>query len=307
MSVRNYRIFVVRAFILLFFLQPLRASRRSWKQEDDSRSNASRDLKEKEKGITKLFSRFADRTSMVGVSYINNAKHIWGRMIWCLLLFLAVGAMCLHLWYLINQYLEYPVVTKVKLSYAILRFPKVTVCNANSVHKSKLKSYKGADELKDLVKELDPKERVPDMYNETWDPLYNYDYDKYDFYSIYDSEYFDFSDFYGIDEIDTGVTGASVTYPGVTDPSVTDPGVTDPSVTDPEVTDPSATDLGVSTPSLTGPSEAPEILTEPIVYPDFDENPWYDASPDDNEYSANLSRAVQLQKMFTDLYMNISK
>ena len=264
---------------------------------------------------------------MVGVSYINNAKHIWGRMIWCLLLFLAVGAMCLHLWYLINQYLEYPVVTKVKLSYAILRFPKVTVCNANSVHKSKLKSYKGADELKDLVKELDPIERVPDMYNETWDPLYNYDYDKYDFYSIYDSEYFDFSDFYGIDEIDTGVTGASVTYPevsdpsvtdpgvtdpsvtdpGVPDPSVTDPGVTDPSVTDPEVTDSSVTDLGVSTPSLTGPSEAPEILTEPIVYPDFDENPWYKASPDENEYSANLSRAVQLQKMFTDLYMNISK
>ncbi|WAR23025.1 SCNuncharacterized [Mya arenaria] len=139
--------------------------------DDDSGSLASRDSEGKRKSFRRLLSRFADKTSMVGVGYINSAKFLWARIIWCFLLLIAVGAMTLHLWYLINQYLEYPVVTKISLGYSDLRFPQVTFCNTNTMHRGKLDAYTGADELKALIRELRPENIAPDMFDPNWDPF----------------------------------------------------------------------------------------------------------------------------------------
>ena len=108
---------------------------------------------------------------MVGVPYINNAKFLWARIIWCILLLLAMGAMCLHLWYLFDQYLSFPIITKVSLGYSDLRFPKVTLCNTNVIHAAKFDTINGADELKALLREMDPSNIAPDMYNPNWDPF----------------------------------------------------------------------------------------------------------------------------------------
>ncbi|XP_052775053.1 amiloride-sensitive sodium channel subunit beta-2-like [Mya arenaria] len=151
--------------------QERRYDRNAGSGNDDSGSLASRDSEGKRKSFRRLLSRFADKTSMVGVGYINSAKFLWARIIWCFLLLIAVGAMTLHLWYLINQYLEYPVVTKISLGYSDLRFPQVTFCNTNTLHRGKLDAYTGADELKALIRELKPENIAPDMFDPNWDPF----------------------------------------------------------------------------------------------------------------------------------------
>lgn len=95
---------------------------------------------------------------------------MWARIIWCVLLLLAVGAMSLHLWYLFDQYFQYPIITKISLGYASLRFPQVTLCNTNIIHKGKFDAFDRAPDLKELVREMEPINLAPDMYDPNWDP-----------------------------------------------------------------------------------------------------------------------------------------
>ncbi|XP_052255006.1 amiloride-sensitive sodium channel subunit beta-like [Dreissena polymorpha] len=131
------------------------------------------DSKGKKKSFRRLLSRFAEKTSMVGVPYINNAKLWWAKLIWCFLLLCALGAMSLHLWYLIDQFFSWPTVTKVELGFSDLRFPRITVCNVNVLHKGRLNHYAGADKLKELVDKLKPENVAPNQYDPDWDPYGN--------------------------------------------------------------------------------------------------------------------------------------
>lgn len=134
----------------------------------DMESAGSYDTAGKRKSFRRLFTRFAEKTSMQGVPYINTAKFWWAKIIWTILLLGALVVMTLHLWYLFNQYLSWPVNTKVALGFQTLAFPQVTICNTNTLHKKRFDSFDGSEELKWLVRDLDPENFVSDQFSENY-------------------------------------------------------------------------------------------------------------------------------------------
>ncbi|XP_060578294.1 amiloride-sensitive sodium channel subunit beta-like isoform X2 [Ruditapes philippinarum] len=136
----------------------------------ETASNESFDSTGKKKSFRRLISRFAEKTSMVGVAYIDNAKFWWAKIIWSIMLLAALAAMTLHLWYLIDQYTQWPVQTKIALGFETLPFPEVTICNTNIMHRGRFDKFSGAKELKILVKELQPENLVPDQFDPNYDP-----------------------------------------------------------------------------------------------------------------------------------------
>ena len=108
---------------------------------------------------------------MQGVTYINSAKFWWARLIWCFMLLVAFVAMSLHLWYLVNQYMSYPVQTKISLGFETLTFPQVTICNTNVMHRGRLDEYDKAEKLKELLDNLHPENLVPDQFDPDYDPF----------------------------------------------------------------------------------------------------------------------------------------
>jgi hypothetical protein len=107
---------------------------------------------------------------MVGVPYINAARFWWAKVIWSFLLLVALGFMCLHLWYTFDQYYSWPKTTKFELGFDTLKFPEVTICNTNVMHKGRLDKFNGAEELKQLIVALQPANLVPDQFDPNYDP-----------------------------------------------------------------------------------------------------------------------------------------
>lgn len=145
---------------------------------DNSRSNnygshsiASFDSTGKKKSFRRTLTRFADKTSMAGVTYINNAKFWWAKVIWCIMLVVAMVAMGLHLWYLFDQFYSWPVQTRISLGFDSLPFPEITICNTNVIHQRRLNRFDGAQNLKDLLDALKPENLAPNQYDEN----YNFD------------------------------------------------------------------------------------------------------------------------------------
>lgn len=75
---------------------------------------------------------------MQGVPHINYATMWYARLLWTLILILGTAGMALHLYYLINQFVQWPVQTEIKLGFDNLRFPAVTICNVNAIQNSKI-------------------------------------------------------------------------------------------------------------------------------------------------------------------------
>lgn len=132
------------------------------KTNKDAESLQTSDVAGKPKSFCRLFSRFAEKTSMVGVPYINSARYWWAKVIWAFLLTVAVAAMSLHLWYLFSQWYSWPKSTKISLGFSQLAFPQVTICNINTLHNRRFEEYKGAEELKHLIEKVKPKNLEPD-------------------------------------------------------------------------------------------------------------------------------------------------
>lgn len=130
--------------------------RRSNSNVRDGESVASFDSTGKKKSFRRLFSRFAEKTSMQGVAYINMARFWWAKVIWVILLLGAVAVMTLHLWYLFDQYFSWPINTKVDLGFRTLTFPQVTICNTNVMHRTRFEEYDGSEELHLLVHDMNP-------------------------------------------------------------------------------------------------------------------------------------------------------
>ncbi|XP_033736591.1 FMRFamide-activated amiloride-sensitive sodium channel-like [Pecten maximus] len=76
-----------------------------------SRSVASLDSQGKKKSFGRVIERFAEKTSMQGVPYINLAKTRGAKIAWTILLICAIGMMVLHLYYLSNQFFLWPKTT----------------------------------------------------------------------------------------------------------------------------------------------------------------------------------------------------
>ncbi|KAH3738205.1 hypothetical protein DPMN_044833 [Dreissena polymorpha] len=62
----------------------------------------------KRKCFRRTIIRFAEKTSMVGVPYINSTKFWWAKLIWSSLYLVAIAAKILHLWYLFDQFYPGP-------------------------------------------------------------------------------------------------------------------------------------------------------------------------------------------------------
>ncbi|XP_078318173.1 acid-sensing ion channel 1C-like isoform X2 [Crassostrea virginica] len=126
--------------------------------EDDNGSFAN--STEQRKSLRKLLGRFADKTAMQGVGYINSARLWYSKALWIFLLVVAMGWMIFHLFYLITQFLELPVQTKISLGFNNLQFPAVTLCNMNVVKLSELP--KTSVMFQNLVAMTDPSRFKPE-------------------------------------------------------------------------------------------------------------------------------------------------
>ncbi|KAK3092474.1 hypothetical protein FSP39_003287 [Pinctada imbricata] len=96
------------------------------------------DSRGKKKSFRRLCQRFAEKTSMQGVPYINNAKLTGAKIIWTILLVASLAAMTYHLIFLCDQFFGYPKITKISLGFDELVLPAVTICNVNPFMKSQM-------------------------------------------------------------------------------------------------------------------------------------------------------------------------
>ncbi|KAH3699081.1 hypothetical protein DPMN_074035 [Dreissena polymorpha] len=126
----------------------------------------------KRKGFRRTITRFAEKTSMVGVPYINRAKFWWAKLIWSILLLGAIAVMILHLWYLFDQWYSWPKQTNVELGFSALGFPQVTICNTNIMKKHRLETSNESQAwpLKKLAKDMNPENLVPDQFDSNYVP-----------------------------------------------------------------------------------------------------------------------------------------
>ncbi|KAJ8305716.1 hypothetical protein KUTeg_016261 [Tegillarca granosa] len=114
-------------------------------------SEKTRNVPEKEKSFKRLCVRFAEKTSMTGVPYINSARLTVSKITWTILLIGAIGAMIFHLYYLCNHW---PKITKLTLQFSNLQLPEVTICNNNIIKKSQL--HLASKQLQNYVRDLNP-------------------------------------------------------------------------------------------------------------------------------------------------------
>lgn len=122
--------------------------------------NISVDSHGKKRTFVRLVSRFAEKTSMQGVPYINNARLTSARYMWVFLLLSAIGAMIFHLYFLFTSFYAWPKITQINLGYSNLQLPAITLCNLNVIKKSEL--HRASPQLQKLVSFVDPSKFKPD-------------------------------------------------------------------------------------------------------------------------------------------------
>lgn len=123
------------------------------RDQKNGASTESLDSTGKTKSFKRLVERFAEKTSMQGVPYINSSKFWYAKLLWTILLLSCTAGMTLHLYYLINQFLQWPIQTKIELGFSNLNFPAVTICNVNPIRNSKV--YMASEHLQSLLAELE--------------------------------------------------------------------------------------------------------------------------------------------------------
>ncbi|XP_021365048.1 amiloride-sensitive sodium channel subunit gamma-like isoform X1 [Mizuhopecten yessoensis] len=121
----------------------------------------------KRKTFAGVMTRFAGKTSMQGPSYILSARLRGAKIVWTILLVLALVAMAFHLYYLCHQYFSWPKQTSVELGFKNLQMPALTFCNVNPVRNSEIMGLSDSDPLRALVDAVDPSDldpRLTDAY-----------------------------------------------------------------------------------------------------------------------------------------------
>ena len=115
---------------------------------------ASFDSLGKRKSLRRVMIRFAEKTSLIGVAYINSAKLLVAKTIWVILLLGSIGVMTFHLYYLCDQFFSWPKTTTVTLGFNNLELPAVTICNVNPVQRKFLMNM--TNSYRTLVNSLNP-------------------------------------------------------------------------------------------------------------------------------------------------------
>ena len=108
----------------------------------------------KRKTLRRVMIRFAKKTSLIGVAYINSAKLMVAKTIWVILLLGSIGVMTFHLYYLCDQFFSWPRSTTVMFGFNNLELPAVTICNVNTVQRKYL-TYM-SDPYRNLINSLNP-------------------------------------------------------------------------------------------------------------------------------------------------------
>ncbi len=103
-------------------------------QDKDEGNNNER----QEKTVSRVFSNFADTTSIQGVPFINNAKNCTGRAIWSCFFIFAFMMLTWQMVGIFQRYFDFPLTTNVEMRRGVLDFPSVTLCNLNPVRMNKL-------------------------------------------------------------------------------------------------------------------------------------------------------------------------
>ncbi|CAC5384945.1 unnamed protein product [Mytilus coruscus] len=120
----------------------------------ENEETESLDSEGKQKSFNRLCVRFAEKTSMQGLPWINAAKLWYAKVFWIFLLLCGIAGMTLHLYSLIDQFLQFDVQVSISLGFNHLVLPAVTVCNVNAVKQSELNIMSEA--LQSLVTQTDP-------------------------------------------------------------------------------------------------------------------------------------------------------
>ncbi|XP_059164382.1 degenerin unc-8-like [Physella acuta] len=124
-------------------------------------------------GLIKIFSKFADKTSLNGVPFINSTHNLLIKAVWSCLLAAAIGAMFFHLYNLFITYLSFGKHSQISLGFSTLDFPAVTICNVNMMRMSHKKS--ASREIQELIEKVSPDKMLQQA--KQWKPTYEDDDD----------------------------------------------------------------------------------------------------------------------------------
>ena len=80
--------------------------------------------------------RFAETTSLQGIPQINRSSSLTGKISWTIFFLAACGMVVYQLIDVFTKYYKRETSSSVKLDYAKLDFPSVTICNLNPIRKS---------------------------------------------------------------------------------------------------------------------------------------------------------------------------
>ena len=105
-------------------------------------------------------TRFGSYTSLQGIPFILRAKQWYSRLLWTLLFIAALGLTSWQFIEVLNKFLAKDTSTSIKLGYANLEFPSVTICNINPIRLSAVNET--STKLVKFLKTLTP----PEEYNQ---------------------------------------------------------------------------------------------------------------------------------------------
>ena len=105
--------------------------------------------------IRKRWSRFVEGSTLHGLQYVFTSASLARRILWAVLLLLAISWFSFQSFKLLKKYFSYPVTTKVSLKYeAMPGFPAVTICNFNKFKNSVVRTLGYYQLLNQFLKSL---------------------------------------------------------------------------------------------------------------------------------------------------------
>ena len=146
-----YTIFFVKFHIGQMFLSQYPESTYNWDYDKPPKEP---------KTFKGVMTRFGSYTSLQGIPFILRAKRWYSRLLWILLFIAALGLTTWQFIEVLQKFLAQDTSTSIKLGYANLEFPSVTICNINPIRQSALNET--SPKVMRFIKSLAP----PEEYNQ---------------------------------------------------------------------------------------------------------------------------------------------
>ena len=103
--------------------------------------------------VSSIIGTFVDQTSFQGLNYIKSNKSWLAKALWVIVFIACTVLFSINFYYIVTLYFSYPTQTRVEMGYEALPFPSVTICNLNSIRKSKAHLV---PELREYIRGLQP-------------------------------------------------------------------------------------------------------------------------------------------------------